>query len=100
MTTGRRDFLGALGAAALVGGCAAESVRGKGSYGVPIIDAHAHWYPREFVALLEKEGEANGAKMGRDMVGNPVVVSVPGGTQQSSMRRNMIEPELIIEEIL
>jgi aminocarboxymuconate-semialdehyde decarboxylase len=74
-------------------------VGGRRGYSVPIIDAHAHWYPREFVALLEKEGEANGAKMGRDMLGNTVVQSVPGGTQASTMRRNMIEPELIIAEM-
>ena len=41
----------------------------------PLIDAHAHWYPREFVELMEKEGPANGAKMGKDNAGNPVVVS-------------------------
>ena len=99
MTPGRRDFLAALGATALAGGCASETVRGSRGYRVPIIDAHAHWYPREFVALLEKEGEANGAKMGRDARGNTVVVSVPGGTQQSTMRANMIEPELIIAEM-
>src|SRR3954467_7484470 len=99
MSTRRRDFLATLAATALAGGCATESVRGTGKYAVPIIDAHAHWYPREFVTLLEREGEANGAKMGRDELGNTVVVSVPGGTQRSVMRRNMIEPELILAEM-
>src|SRR5258706_15534234 len=100
MTTSRRDFLCALGATALAGGCAGDApVRGARGYGVPIIDAHAHWYPREFVTLLEKEGEANGAKMERDANGNTVVRSLPGGTQASTMRRNMIEPELIIAEM-
>ena len=42
-----------------------------------VIDAHAHWYPREFVTLLEQEGAANGAVMDRDDKGNPVVLSVP-----------------------
>jgi aminocarboxymuconate-semialdehyde decarboxylase len=99
MTTSRRDFLALAGAAALGAGCASEETRGSRGYNVPIIDAHAHWYPREFVALLEKEGEANGAKMGRDARGNTVVLSVPGGTQTSVLRRNMIEPELLLKEM-
>jgi aminocarboxymuconate-semialdehyde decarboxylase len=65
----------------------------------PIIDAHAHWYPRAFVSLMEKEGEANGARMGRDASGNPVVQSVPGATQSSTMRRNMTELDLIVAEM-
>ena len=100
MTTSRRDFLAVLGATALTAGCASDAqVRGSRGYSVPIIDAHAHWYPREFVTLLEKEGEANGAKMGRDARGNTVVLSVPGGTQTSVLRRNMIEPDLLIAEM-
>src|SRR3954467_2973073 len=99
MTIHRRDFLAALGATALTAGCANEQVRGSRGYNVPVIDAHAHWYPREFVTLLEKEGEANGAKMGRDARGNTVVLSVPGSTQTSVLRRNMIEPELLLQEM-
>jgi aminocarboxymuconate-semialdehyde decarboxylase len=99
MTTDRREFLALLGATALAAGCASGQTRGSRGYSVPVIDAHAHWYPREFVALLEKEGEANGAKMGRDARGNTVVQSVPGGTQTSVLRRNMIEPDLIIAEM-
>ncbi len=99
MTTSRRDFLALMGATALTAGCAGEAVRGSRGYSVPVIDAHAHWYPREFVSLLEKEGEANGAKMGRDARGNTVVMSVPGGTQTSVLRRNMIEPELLLKEM-
>ena len=33
---------------------------------VRVIDVHAHWYPPEWIALLEREGDANGAKMGRN----------------------------------
>jgi len=29
-----------------------------------VIDAHVHWYPREFVDLMIKKGPANGAVMG------------------------------------
>ena len=64
-----------------------------------VIDAHAHWYPQEFVSLMEKEGPANGAKMGRDAHGNPQVQSVPGATQMSTMRRNMIDIDLLIKEM-
>src|SRR5881398_2092008 len=100
MSTNRREFLAVLGATALTAGCASDGqVRGSRGYSVPIIDAHAHWYPREFVTLLEKEGEANGAKIGRDARGNTVVQSVPGSPQTSVLRRNMIEPELLLQEM-
>src|SRR5687767_14112850 len=36
---------------------------------MPNIDIHAHWYPREWVAMLEKEGSRIGAKMGRNEKG-------------------------------
>ena len=36
---------------------------------MPNIDIHAHWYPREWVALLEKEGSRIGAQMGRNEEG-------------------------------
>ncbi len=46
---------------------------------VRVIDVHAHWYPPEWVALLEREGDANGAKMGRNQRGN-VTITIPGLT--------------------
>jgi len=94
----RRRFLAATAAAGgmALGGCAAAGEK-RESY--RIIDAHAHWYPREFVTLMEKEGPANGAKMGRDKDDNPVVLSVPGATQTSSMRRNMTDIDLLIKEM-
>ena len=46
---------------------------------VKVIDVHAHWYPPEWVALLEREGDANGAKMGRNQRGN-VSIQIPGLT--------------------
>ena len=81
----------------MLAGCAGNVPAGR-RY-AKVIDAHAHWYPREFVRLLETEGEANGAKMGRDDRGNTVVKSVPGSTQTSVLRRNMIEPELLLKEM-
>jgi len=45
------------------------------------IDIHAHWYPREWVALLEKEGAAIGAQIGRNERGQ-VTFAVPGYKQK------------------
>jgi aminocarboxymuconate-semialdehyde decarboxylase len=61
-----------------------------------VIDAHMHWYPQEFVDLMIRKGPANGAVMGEDAKGNPLVISVPGCTQKSSMRKTMTNLEDII----
>jgi aminocarboxymuconate-semialdehyde decarboxylase len=63
MAIERREFLmgfAAVGAAALMksGEAAAQQI-GK-RYAKPVIDAHVHWYPPEFVDLIEREGPANG----------------------------------------
>ncbi|MES2184831.1 MAG: amidohydrolase family protein [Pseudomonadota bacterium] len=104
MAIDRRDFLASLavaGGSATLAGCAGPATQtGNGDYrNIRVIDAHAHWYPQEFVTLLEKEGPANGARMGRDSQGNPVVLSVLGGTQTSVMRRNMTDLNAIIREM-
>lgn len=44
---------------------------------VRVIDVHAHWYPPEWVALMEREGDANGARMGRNERGL-VTAIIPG----------------------
>jgi aminocarboxymuconate-semialdehyde decarboxylase len=64
-----------------------------------VIDAHMHWYPQEFVDLMIKKGPANGAVMGEDSNGNPLVVSVPGCTQKSSMRKSMTKIDDIIRDM-
>ncbi|MDC0191379.1 amidohydrolase [Rhodospirillales bacterium] len=61
-----------------------------------VIDAHMHWYPQAFVDLMIKKGPAHGAVMSEDEKGNPLVVSVPGGTQKSSMRKKMTNIDDII----
>jgi aminocarboxymuconate-semialdehyde decarboxylase len=100
MSMHRREFLAAAGSAALAGCSNIPTPTGNGDYrNLRVIDAHAHWYPREFVELMEKEGPANGAKMGKDDAGNPVVLSVNGGTQTSVMRRNMIDLDIMIKEM-
>ena len=98
MMTDRRDFLGALAAAPLLlAGCATGVSPGR-RY-AKVIDAHAHWYPREFVTLLEQEGPRYGAKMGKTREGFTLVESVPGGTQTSVLKPDMIEFDLILKEM-
>lgn len=64
-----------------------------------VTDVHMHWYPREFVDLMIKEGPAHGAVMGYDKKGNPVVESVPGCTQKSTMRKTMTNFDDIIRDM-
>lgn len=61
-----------------------------------VIDTHAHWYPREFVSLLEKEAAVNGATMSRNAKGNPVF-ALPGISQVSAMVPSMIDPGLMLK---
>jgi aminocarboxymuconate-semialdehyde decarboxylase len=98
--TSRREFLAAAaaGAAGMAGCAGTEPVKPDRRY-ARVIDAHAHWYPREFVTLMEKEGPANGAKMARNAAGDPVVQAVPGATQSSTMRRNMTDIDLMLQEM-
>ena len=82
MAIGRRKFLaGGLAAAGwLLQGCASsQAPAARQRYDMPVIDTHAHWFPEEWVALLEREGAANGAKMGRNERG-AVTFAVPGIT--------------------
>jgi aminocarboxymuconate-semialdehyde decarboxylase len=67
MAMERRAFLtgiAAVGAASLIPPEAATAQeiapRPRHTYSKPVIDAHFHWYPPEFVELIEKEGAANG----------------------------------------
>lgn len=64
MTIARREFLASLaaaGGAALLGKAGEAAQQPSRRYTKPVIDLHFHWYPQEFMDLLEKEGEANGA---------------------------------------
>jgi aminocarboxymuconate-semialdehyde decarboxylase len=57
-------------AAALSGALTAVAQDAPRAPRVRVIDVHAHWYPPEWLALLEREGDANGAKIGRNARGN------------------------------
>ena len=79
--TRRRMLLGlaAAGGAAVAGCATSQGQKTLRGYGVPAIDLHAHWHAPEFVALIEKEGAANGGKVSRNARGQ-VVLAVPGMT--------------------
>lgn len=62
------------------------------------IDTHAHWYPKEFIALLDRDAAANGARMDRNEKGVPVF-SLPGIQPVSAMPPSMVEPELMLVEM-
>ena len=85
MTIARREFLAGLaaaGGATLLGDVGASAQQRPRRYAKPVIDLHFHWYPKEFIDLLEKEGAANGAIIGHDKNGNVTVktpTSVGGG---------------------
>jgi aminocarboxymuconate-semialdehyde decarboxylase len=72
----------------------AGATTGTRGYG-RVIDAHMHWYPQAFVDLMIKKAPAFGAVMSEDQRG-PLVLSVPGCTQKSSMRRTMTNVDDII----
>lgn len=61
-----------------------------------VIDTHAHWYPQEFVSLLEKEAAANGAEMTRNAKGNPAF-ALPGVSPVSVMRPSMIDLDVMLK---
>ena len=71
---------------------------GPARNGARAIDTHAHWYPREFIELLDRKAAANGGRMERDAKGVPVF-SLPGVQPVSRMPPLMVEPGLILEEM-
>jgi len=79
----RRAFLTGVSAAAgtaLLGPRRAHAQGDPRRFSKPVIDAHIHWYPPTFAALLEKEGNANGATVTRTADGL-LNVKVPGGQE-------------------
>ena len=76
MALARRDFLttlAAVGSSTLLPAARASARQTARLYAKPVIDLHFHWYPREFMDLLEKEGAANGALVSRSKSGDLVV---------------------------
>ena len=73
----RRDLLAGSAAALVAGSFDASAQDGAKQTRVRVVDVHAHWYPPEWLALMEKEGDANGAKMSRNARGL-LVATIPG----------------------
>lgn len=70
----------------------------KPSRSTPVIDTHAHWYPRDFIAILDREASRNGATMNRNARNNPVF-SLPGVSQKSTMMPDMIDPQIMLRNM-
>jgi aminocarboxymuconate-semialdehyde decarboxylase len=113
----RRSALKALGAtaAAAAAACGAEEEqaasqpaaapggRSRFSYNKPIIDLHFHWYPEEFIALMEKEAGQNGAKVGTNSAGlitvkTPTSLSEGGGNALRS-DESKVNVDVMIKEM-
>src|SRR5665213_1256076 len=85
MTIARRKFLAGLAAVGgttlgKLGGASAQTAPAAKhfTFSKPVIDAHFHWYPPEFVALLEKEGAANGVTNVKRNDNGELECTVPG----------------------
>ena len=57
---------------------------------MPVVDAHAHWFPQPWIDLLLKEGEANGATMGKNEKGH-VTISLKGVALKSAFQTDMVD---------
>ena len=73
------------------------------TYNKPVIDLHFHWYPEEFIALMEKEAGQNGAKVGKNSAGlitvkTPTSLSEGGGSALRS-DESKTKVDLMIKEM-
>jgi aminocarboxymuconate-semialdehyde decarboxylase len=103
MTIERREFLAglaAVGATTLLPSASAAEQQPARRYSKPVIDAHVHWYPPEFVELIEKEGAANGVtNIHRNEKGDLQCV-VPGAhpyAPRADFRREMTDVNLVVK---
>jgi aminocarboxymuconate-semialdehyde decarboxylase len=62
---------------------------------MPITDVHAHWFPPEWLALLEEEGAANGAQMGTNKKGWRTL-TLPGFALVQNFQPDMIDLDVMI----
>lgn len=79
MTISRRSFLAGSAAAIAAGSLDAAAQGTPPATRVKVIDIHAHWYPPEWLELVEKEAEGNGGTPERNARGF-LVVKIPGLT--------------------
>jgi aminocarboxymuconate-semialdehyde decarboxylase len=107
MAIERRTFLAgiaAVGAASLTSSETAASQeiapRPRRQYSKPVIDAHFHWYPPEFVDLIEKEGAANGATNIKRNDKGELECVVPGNhpyAPRADFRHDMTDVDLMLK---
>ena len=71
----RRHFLAGTAAALLAD--AARPSWAQQAARTRVIDVHAHWYPPQWLELVEKEAGTNGARVERNARGNLAIV-IPG----------------------
>ena len=71
----RRGFLA--GSAAALMAHAADPSSAQQTPRTRVVDIHAHWYPPQWLELIEKESGDNGARIERNARGNMVIV-IPG----------------------
>ncbi len=64
MAISKREFL--ISAAAAAGGLMLGRSHASAQTQRRVIDAHTHWYPAEWVELIQKKSEAAGASLGRN----------------------------------
>jgi aminocarboxymuconate-semialdehyde decarboxylase len=100
MTIQRREFLTGLAATTLLPLARAAGQQPARRYSKPVIDAHVHWYPPEFVALIEKEGAANGVtNIHRNEKGD-LECNIPGNhpyAPRADFRREMTDSNIVIK---
>jgi len=65
---------------------------------MPVVDLHAHWFPQPWIDLLLKEAQGNGAKMGKNEKGHPMI-DVIGVPLKSVFRPDMVEPDIILKSM-
>jgi aminocarboxymuconate-semialdehyde decarboxylase len=64
MPFSKRDFL--VSAAAAASSVVIGRLNAAAEARARVVDAHTHWYPQEWVELVQRDGEAAGARLGRD----------------------------------
>ena len=73
------------------------------AYDKPIIDAHYHWYPQEFVDLMVKEGPDNGAVISGPNEEGSYAAKVPGAdyyaANGSRFRREMRDFDIMFKQM-
>jgi aminocarboxymuconate-semialdehyde decarboxylase len=103
MAIERREFLtglAAVGATAILPSDSSAAQQPARRYSKPVIDAHVHWYPPEYVDLIEKEGAANGVTNIRRNDKGELECVIPGNhpyAPRADFRQNMTDTSLIIK---